>query len=558
MPTAPPLLITDIAACCSPVTAGVLDDTAAELLAHVFKALGDPTRVKLLSLIAAAGDDGACVCDLIEPVKLSQPTVSHHMRQLVDAGLITREQRGKWAYYRLVDGALAAVAASVLLTLLLLRAGARRPLLGGLLGTVGIFGNIVSGRITFTVGVVFGLAALLALTCTPPWQRRVAGFAAAALAAATSPVVGLFVGLAGTALMLAAGWRPAEHPGFAGRRIDGLLLAVGAGVPMIAMAALFGVGGPMNSIDSDTLRSFTVSLLVAALVPHRAIRIGALLSAAGVLTASILTTPVGLNAGRLSATFALATIAGYAVVPSFLRVPENLTRPVQRFAALVVLLGGVALWQHPVAFTELREAGDPTSSPAYFQPLLDELARRNPSGRIEVVPTARYWEAAYVPGTVPLARGWLRQADTQRNPLFFEGSLTAARYGRWLHDNGVSLVALADAPPASVGRQEAKLVRAKPPYLKKVWRGGAWTLYEVAGKPSLVTGSTLISSTDGRVVVDVTAPGDVHIRVRWSRWLTVDGPAGCVEPTLDGWTTLRAQAPGRYALTGSLGSSRAC
>lgn len=113
MPTSSLTLSTDLAACCSPVTAGVLDDAAAERLARVFKALGDPTRVKLLSLIAAAGDDGACVCDLIEPVRLSQPTVSHHMRQLVNAGLITREQRGKWAYYRLVEGALAAVAGSL-------------------------------------------------------------------------------------------------------------------------------------------------------------------------------------------------------------------------------------------------------------------------------------------------------------------------------------------------------------------------------------------------------------------------------------------------------------
>jgi ArsR family transcriptional regulator len=92
------------------VTASVLGDEAAQRLARVFKALGDPTRVKLLSLIAAAGGVGACVCDLVEPVRLSQPTVSHHLRHLVQAGLITREQRGKWAYYRLVDGALAAVA----------------------------------------------------------------------------------------------------------------------------------------------------------------------------------------------------------------------------------------------------------------------------------------------------------------------------------------------------------------------------------------------------------------------------------------------------------------
>jgi ArsR family transcriptional regulator len=113
MPTTLPLITTDLVACCSPATDGVLDDQAAERLARVFKALGDPTRIKLLSLIAATDGDGACVCDLIEPVRLSQPTVSHHMRQLVDAGLISREQRGKWAYYRLVDGALAAVAAAL-------------------------------------------------------------------------------------------------------------------------------------------------------------------------------------------------------------------------------------------------------------------------------------------------------------------------------------------------------------------------------------------------------------------------------------------------------------
>jgi ArsR family transcriptional regulator, arsenate/arsenite/antimonite-responsive transcriptional repressor len=108
-----PLLGPDATACCAPVTAGVLDDEAAAQLARVFKALADPTRVKLLSLIAASADGEACICDLIEPVRLSQPTVSHHMRQLVDAGLITREQRGKWAYYRVVNSTLASVSSAL-------------------------------------------------------------------------------------------------------------------------------------------------------------------------------------------------------------------------------------------------------------------------------------------------------------------------------------------------------------------------------------------------------------------------------------------------------------
>ena len=73
----------DLAACCAPVTGGVIDDGTAVRLAHLFKALADPTRVKLLSLIAAADGGEACVCDLIEPVQLSQPTVSHHMKLLV-------------------------------------------------------------------------------------------------------------------------------------------------------------------------------------------------------------------------------------------------------------------------------------------------------------------------------------------------------------------------------------------------------------------------------------------------------------------------------------------
>lgn len=105
MTSALPLASSD-AACCAPVTAAVVDVDSAERLARTFKALGDPTRVRLLSLIAAGDEGEACICDLTEPVGLSQPTVSHHMKLLVDAGLATREQRGRWAYYRVVTDAL--------------------------------------------------------------------------------------------------------------------------------------------------------------------------------------------------------------------------------------------------------------------------------------------------------------------------------------------------------------------------------------------------------------------------------------------------------------------
>lgn len=109
-----PLLTRDAAACCATVTGGVLDTDQAERIAHVFKALGDPTRVRLLSLIAASDGGEACICDLTAPVGLSQPTVSHHMGKLVEAGLATREQRGKWAYYRVVPTALESSAQALL------------------------------------------------------------------------------------------------------------------------------------------------------------------------------------------------------------------------------------------------------------------------------------------------------------------------------------------------------------------------------------------------------------------------------------------------------------
>jgi len=96
------------ASCCAGGAA--VDDALALELARVFKALGDPTRVRLMSMIVASADGEMCVCDLTEPVGLSQPTVSHHMKLLVEAGLVVREQRGRWAYYRPTTGTLAEAA----------------------------------------------------------------------------------------------------------------------------------------------------------------------------------------------------------------------------------------------------------------------------------------------------------------------------------------------------------------------------------------------------------------------------------------------------------------
>lgn len=92
--------------CCAPLTSESIDADQAEVLARTFKALSDPTRVRLVSMIAAAEGHEACVCDLTDPIGLSQPTVSHHLKILVEAGIVTRSKRGTWAYYSLVPGAL--------------------------------------------------------------------------------------------------------------------------------------------------------------------------------------------------------------------------------------------------------------------------------------------------------------------------------------------------------------------------------------------------------------------------------------------------------------------
>ena len=104
------LPVRDVTACCSPLTREVITEMNATNLASSLKALADPARLRIISMVAAHEDAEACVCDLTEPLGLGQPTVSHHLKILVDAGYLVRSKRGTWAYYRLVPEALDGVA----------------------------------------------------------------------------------------------------------------------------------------------------------------------------------------------------------------------------------------------------------------------------------------------------------------------------------------------------------------------------------------------------------------------------------------------------------------
>jgi ArsR family transcriptional regulator len=110
LPLADPVTV---GGCCAPADAPAVEPAVAQDLARSFKALGDPARVQLLATVAASPDAEACVCDLTAPVGLSQPTVSHHLKILVEAGLLHREQRGRWAYYSLVPQAVSGLGAAL-------------------------------------------------------------------------------------------------------------------------------------------------------------------------------------------------------------------------------------------------------------------------------------------------------------------------------------------------------------------------------------------------------------------------------------------------------------
>ncbi|MEU6074847.1 hypothetical protein [Micromonospora sp. NPDC047074] len=453
-----------------------------------------------------------------------------------------------------VTGALALVAAATAFAALLVRTGVPRPLLGSLLGVLTIAGNLVSGRVTYGLGVAFGLGALLALTLPGgpagpgpdgrARRRRLGrlGLAAAGalLASATSPVAGLFVGLAGAALLLTR------------RYADGLVLGVAAALPLTLTALLFGDGGWMNISRTDTVRAVLTSLLVAALVGYRPVRVGALLSAAGVLAAALVHTPVGLNATRLAVMFALPLLAAAA------RPPARLTRwlaGARGGVGLAGLLVAVCWWQPPVPPADLRSVDDPTSRAAYFAPLRAFLDGQRLTGRVEIPPTRNYWEAARL-GEVPLARGWLRQADIDRNPLFFTTvpgaagtgvALTAASYRDWLADNAVQFVAVPDAPLSWVGRAEAELVTGGLAYLTPVWSGPHWRVWAVADPTPIVGAPAELVTGDGAAVTfRAPAAGTVPVRVRHSRWLTVSGGATIAA---DGdWTAVTVPRPGQYRL----------
>jgi hypothetical protein len=252
--------------------------------------------------------------------------------------------------------------------------------------------------------------------------------------------------------------------------------------------------------------------------------------------AYLLPTPVGTTATRLPELFGAPIIVAVAAVP---------------LVVVIAAAASVVLLLPPVSITEVREAGDPALNAKFYAPLLDQLVTRGVAGPIEVVPARRRGEAFAVASVVPIAKGWSRQVDTGRNPIFYDGSLNADTFGKWLDDNAISYVAISNGPYDWAATDEAALVRRGLPYLQAVWSDPTWTLYTVTNpRPVISAPGRVIARDPVSLTVSLPQAGEYALRVHWSRYLSASN--GCMRPAQDGWSTVTVEHPGTAKIKGSL------
>ncbi len=417
-------------------------------------------------------------------------------------------------------GALAAVAAAALFAALV-----PRPV-PALLFAAGTVASLVSGRLTFALGVAAGLAAVLAAGRRRPALAALGGIATAL----ASPVAALFAALAGAALAL----------GDPARRRAGAALAAGAALPVLALALAFPQGGTFPFALSSALPAIAAGLALAALARTPVLRAGGLLYAALCLAALVIPSPVGGNAARLGTLLALP-LAALVLLPR---------RPV----VFALLLAPLLYWTWQPAVRDWRRAaGDPTTRAAYFAPLVAALRDAGPT-RVEVPLLQSHGEAVHLAGGadwVAIARGWERQLDRARHGLFYDGApLTPARYRRWLDEQAVGWVALPGPVPIdAAGEAEARLVARGLPYLEERARAGPWRLFRVRGARPLATGAARLERllAEGFVLTG-SQPGTTDVRVRFTPYWALVSGSGCVEPAPGGWTRVRTRRAGRVVV----------
>lgn len=439
-----------------------------------------------------------------------------------------------------VAGGLAALAATALFGLLARRHHAAHARLATLWFGAGMIATLLSGRLTFALGVAVGLAALLALDRRRP-------LAAAPLAAATSlasPVAGFFLVLVGGALALT------------GDRRRAAALALPAAAPIATTALAFPSTGPEPFVLSSLVGTLAVALAVLFFLPRRErlLRAGAGLYLGAVACAFAVANPLGGNVARLSCLLAGPLLA------------LTLTGPRRRLL-LALLALPLLYWQWQGAIRDVsRAAGDPSVQRDFYTPLLGALEARSGGApvRIEIPPTQDRWEVYYMSPKFLLARGWERQQETDESQLFKSG-LSPASYREWLLAHGVTYVALPSAPLDYLSYREARLIRGGLDYLDPIWANAQWRLFAVRDAHGLVDAPARLSAI-GADWFDLRSPraGRFLLRIHFSPYWSVSRGAGVCLRERGPWTMVDLDRPGSFHVEtnlstgGLLGRHRVC
>jgi hypothetical protein len=411
---------------------------------------------------------------------------------------------------------------------------------------IGASANLFTGRLTFALGLAFAVGVALSLERDHPALAA----ALAALTALASPVDALFAALAGAAQATGAYMNERRLRS----ALPGIAVIAGAAIPVLALAVIFPEGGTEPFAFSALWPIVLISLLAVPAIPRRdtALRVGAGLYALGCVASYVIPSPVGSNAIRLG-----PLIAGPLVALLWWR-----RRTVALLAVALPLL--YLQWQAPAR--DIRTADDNSEVTfAYFQPMMTYLSRQpGPPFRIEIPFTLFHWEAYEVAPEFPLARGWERQLDTKDNALFYDGTLTPARYDAWLHELAVRYVAVADAELDYSAVREAALIDRGLPFLRLVYRSPHWHVYAVRDPTPIASGSaTLTGLGPNWIELQAHTTGATSIRVRWSPYWAITRGSGCVAPS-GGFTKLTITRPGpvhiamRFALSRIRASSPRC
>ncbi|WEH33974.1 MFS transporter [Streptomyces sp. AM 4-1-1] len=386
----------------------------------------------------------------------------------------------------------------------------RNPMACSLAGVFAFLCNALSGRVTFGLGMMFALGAVAAVFCWPyrwrhkRWGKAVVAAPLAALATAGSPVAGLFLGVVAAALFLNK-----RRPG-----------AYALGLPPVVVVALsawlFPFSGTQPMSFGTALLPFLFALAIFVLVPRdwRTVRTAAAVYGIGTGLTYVIDSQIGSNVSRLAMLF-----AGVVLLAAL---PYTAPRS-RRWFALLIVFAGLNFWIGFKSVDDIVRTAPTASWTRELAPLVNELQELGAErGRVEVVPASSHREASALVSYVNLARGWNRQADMERNPIFYDDTLNAVNYRQWLDRWAVHYVVLPTGKPDMGAELEAQLVRQGQPYLKEIWGDENWRLYAVDRPVPLADPpATVDRAGAGELTIHVKSAGRVLIRIPYSRWLAL-------------------------------------